>query len=43
MKFYLTGIFTIVMEWLDKDCSEDISTIIKIITDCVMGDRGINE
>ena len=43
MKFYLTGIFAIVMEWLDKDCSEDISTIIKIITDCVMGDRGVNE
>ena len=43
MKFYLTGIFAIVMEWLNKDCAEDISTIIKIITDCVMGDRGINE
>ena len=42
MKFYLTGIFAVVMEWLDKDCSEDISTIIKIITDCVMGDRSID-
>ena len=43
MKFYLTGVFAIVMEWLDKNCSDDIDDIIKIITDCVMGDRNINE
>ncbi len=42
MKFYLTGIFAIVMEWLDKNCSDDMDTIIKIITDCVMGERNIN-
>ena len=43
MKFYLTGIFAIVMEWLDKDCSDDMQKIIKIITDCVLGERHINE
>ncbi len=42
MKFYLTGVFAIVMEWLDKDCADDMNTIIKIITDCVLGERNIN-
>ncbi len=42
MKFYLTGIFAIVMEWLNKDCSDDMDTVIKIITDCVLGERNIN-
>lgn len=42
IKFYLTGIFAIVMEWLDEDCSDDIDTIISIISDCVMGDRNVN-
>ena len=43
MKFYLTGIFAIVMEWLNKDCCDDINDIIKIIIDCVMGDRDLGE
>ena len=43
MKFYLTGIFAIVMEWLDKDCEDDINDIIKIIIDCVMGGRGLGK
>ena len=42
MKFYLTGVFAIVMEWLDKNCSDDMATIIKVITDCVMGERNVN-
>ena len=37
MKFYLTGIFAIVMEWVDNNCSEDLETVIKIIINCVMG------
>ena len=41
MKFYLTGIVAIVMEWLGKDCRDEIDVIIKIITDCVMGERNI--
>ena len=42
MKFYLTGVFAIVMEWLDKNCSDDIETVTRVITDCVMGERNIN-
>ena len=42
MKFYLTGVFAIVMEWLDKNCSDDMATVIKVIMDCVMGERNWN-
>ena len=42
MKFYLTGVFAIVMEWLDKSCSDDLKTVIKVITDCVMSERNIH-
>lgn len=43
LKFYLTGITAIVMEWLDKDCADDIENIIRIIINCVVGKSGINE
>ena len=42
LKFYLTGITAIVMEWLDNNCSDDMTTVIKVITDCVMGERNTN-
>ena len=42
MKFYLTGVFAIVMEWLNNNCSDDMKQIIKVITDCVMGERKVN-
>ncbi|MBE6645804.1 MAG: TetR/AcrR family transcriptional regulator [Ruminococcaceae bacterium] len=42
MKFYLTGIYAIVMEWLDKSCSDDMEAVIKVIVDCVMGERNID-
>ena len=42
MKFYLTGVYAIVMEWLDANCSDDMATIIQVITNCVMGDRNIH-
>ena len=42
MKFYLTGVFAIIMEWLDKNCSDDPKTVIKVITDCVLRERNIN-
>ena len=42
MKFYLTGVFAVVMEWLDKNCSDDMETVIKVITDCIMGERNVN-
>lgn len=41
MKFYLTGVFAVVMEWLDGDCAEDIGFIIKIINGCIPGSREI--
>ncbi len=42
IKFYLTGVFSIVMEWLDNDCADSMDTIIKIITNCVLGEGHIN-
>ncbi len=41
IKFYLTGIFAIVSEWLDRNCADSIDSIIKIIDDCVLGPRDI--
>lgn len=43
IKFYLTGVFAIAMEWLDNDCQDDMDFIIKVINDCVLGARNINE
>lgn len=42
IKFYLTGVFAIVMEWLDHDCQDNMDFIIKIINDCVLGARNID-
>ncbi len=42
MKFYLTGVYAIVMEWLDRNCSDDMETITEVIIDCVMGERNID-
>lgn len=42
IKFYLMGVFAIVMEWLERDCKDDINFVIKIINDCVLGVRNIN-
>ena len=42
IKFYLTGVFAIVMEWLERNCLDDIDTMIEIIVDCVMGGRVVN-
>ena len=42
MKFYLNGVFAIIIEWLNKNCSDDMKMIIKIIIDCVMGERNVN-
>lgn len=37
LKFYLTGITAIVMEWLKNDCEESIDDISRIIIQCVIG------
>ena len=42
IKFYLSGVFAVFMEWIKNDCEEDIKVIIEIISDCIMGDRNIN-
>lgn len=41
IKFYLTGVFAVVMEWLEKQCSDDMKTVVKVITDCIMGERKV--
>lgn len=43
MKFYLSGITAIVMEWLDNNCADSVEDIIKIIIDCVMGKTNVEE
>lgn len=43
IKFYLTGIFAIVMEWLDGNCADSIETVSDTITDCVLRGRCIHE
>lgn len=42
MKFYLTGVTAIVMQWIQNDCKEPIEFIGKIIFECIMGKRKIN-
>ncbi len=43
IKFYLSGITAIVMEWIENNCNDDIDTIIKIITVCIMGKQNAND
>jgi hypothetical protein len=43
IKFYLTGIYAIVMEWVSNDCKDDINFIIKLIEELVIGERNLNE
>ncbi len=43
MKFYLSGITAVAMEWLANGCEDDIQTVIEVIIDCVMGERNIRE
>ncbi|MBQ8796003.1 MAG: TetR/AcrR family transcriptional regulator [Clostridia bacterium] len=37
LKFYLVGITAVVMEWLDKNCTDSVDYIGRVITDCVVG------
>ena len=41
LKFYLTGITAIVMEWLKKDCKDSIEEISRIIIQCVIGQNRV--
>ena len=42
IKFYLTGVFSVIMEWLDDDCKDDMDFIVKVINDCIFGERKVN-
>lgn len=41
LKFYLTGITAIVMEWLKNDCKDSIEEISRIIIQCVIGQNRV--
>lgn len=41
LKFYLTGITAIVMEWLKNDCKDSIEDISRIIIQCVIGQNRV--
>lgn len=41
LKFYLTGITAIVMEWLKNDCEESMDDISRIIIQCVIGQNKV--
>ena len=41
LKFYLTGITAVVMEWLKNDCKESIEDISRIIIQCVIGQNKV--
>ena len=42
MKFYLSGVTAIVMEWVNNGCKDNMNDIVKVITECIMGERNIN-
>ena len=41
LKFYLTGITAIVMEWLKNDCKVPIEDVNRIIIQCVIGQNKV--
>ena len=41
IKFYLTGVTAIAMEWLNNDCQDSIETISGIISKCIINERNI--
>lgn len=43
IKFYLTGVFAIVMEWLEGDCADSLDRVVDIIIRCVLGGREYEE
>ena len=42
MKFYLSGVTAVVMEWIDNGCMDDMNSIVNILTECIMGEQNIN-
>ena len=42
MKFYLSGVTAIVMEWIRTGCKDDMEDIVQVIIECIMGERKFN-
>ena len=42
MKFFLSGVTAVVMEWINNGCKDDMDDIVKVITECIMGERNFN-
>lgn len=43
MKFYLLGVTAVVMEWVGRNCEDDMETVTQIISDCVFGKQSKND
>ena len=43
MKFYLSGITAIVMEWIEHNCKDSLNTVSSIIIDCIFGKQNKRE
>ena len=43
MKFYLSGVTAVVMEWVGRNCEDDMETVTQIISDCVFGKQSKND
>ena len=37
MRFYLSGIFAVIMQWVEENCEKSDEDIAEIITTCVLG------
>ncbi len=37
MRFYLSGIFAVIMQWVEDDCEKPDEDIAQIITTCILG------
>ena len=43
VKFYLTGITAVTLEWLENNCAEEIDDIVRLIINCVLGEFDIEK
>jgi hypothetical protein len=43
IKFYLTGLTAVTLEWLENNCDEKIDDIIRVLTNCITGDFGLEK
>lgn len=43
MKFYLSGVTAVVMEWVGRNCEDDMDIVTQIIIDCIFGKQNKND